>query len=341
MVRRYSELPLIYPENVEPFDKRFEVIGAFNPGVAEFGGKTLLLVRVAVRPRAEGNVLRVPVLKDGRIDVLELDKSEFDCSDSRLAVGREKSYLTSMSYFAVALSEDGVRFEVDGSRVLLPEDELEAYGIEDPRITYIDGYYYIVYSAVSEVGICGMMKRTKDFKTYEKIGAVLHPDNKDAALFPEKIGGKYYMLHRPSTSEFGPPDIWIAESENLRDWGNHRHVLGVRPGSWDCRRIGSSGIPVLTDRGWLVVYHGANESNTYCLGAILLKKDEPWKVLGRTEQPFLKPELPCEKEGFFCNVVFACGGIERGGMLKIYYGAADKFVCGAEIGISEIMETLK
>lgn len=229
MVRRYSELPLIYPENVEPFDKRFEVIGAFNPGVAEFGGKTLLLVRVAVRPRAEGNVLRVPVLKDGRIDVLELDKSEFDCSDSRLAVGREKSYLTSMSYFAVALSEDGVRFEVDGSRVLLPEDELEAYGIEDPRIIYIDGYYYIVYSAVSEVGICGMMKRTKDFKTYEKVGAVLHPDNKDAALFPEKIGGKYYMLHRPSTSEFGPPDIWIAESENLRDWGNHRHVLGVRP----------------------------------------------------------------------------------------------------------------
>lgn len=341
MVRRYSQEPLISPGDVRSFDERFEVIGVFNPGVTEYEGKTLLLMRIAVRPRQEDGYLFVPVLREGKPDVLKLDRRDYDCSDSRVAVGKGERYLTSISYFGVAVSEDGVHFRMDDSRILLPSDPLEEYGIEDARITYMEGYYYVIYSAISRFGICVMMRRTKDFRSYEKVGAVMHPDNKDAALFPEKIGGKYYMLHRPSASEFGKPELWIAESDNIRQWGNHRHVASVRAGKWDSARIGSSGIPFRVPEGWLLVYHGAAENNAYCLGALLLDAKEPWKVLGRTEEPFMRPELPCERNGFFSNVIFACGGIAKDGKLRIYYGAADKFICGGEIDISEITERVK
>ncbi len=342
MVYRYSESPLICPEDIRPFDDRFEVIGVFNPGVTECEGKILLLMRVAVRPKQREGYLSVPVLHDGKIEIMTLDKADYDCSDSRFAVAQDGSrLLTSMSYFVVALSEDGITFRVDSERCILPSEDLEAYGIEDPRITYLDGQYYITYSAVSEYGICAALKRTRDFKMYERMGVILHPDNKDVAIFPEKIGGKYYMLHRPSTSEFGKPEIWIAESDNLTQWGNHRHVAGVRSQSWDGVRIGSSGVPIRVPEGWLVVYHGADADDTYCLGAFLLDAEEPWRVIGRTDEPIMRPELPCEREGFFSNVVFACGGIVAGDTLRIYYGATDKFICGGEVKIKDIMEVMK
>ena len=341
MVQRYSDSPLIYPEDVKPFDDRFEVVGVFNPGVTRFEGKVLLLMRVAVRPKQEEGYLSVPILRDGRIDILKLNKEDYDCSDSRFVVSKDGTrLLTSMSYFVVALSEDGIDFTVDSERIMLPSDALEEYGIEDPRITFIDGYYYVSYSAISEYGICAALKRTKDFKSYENLGIILHPDNKDVAIFPEKINGKYYMLHRPSTSEFGKPDVWLAESENILQWGNHRHIAGVRSHYWDCVRIGSSGIPIRIPEGWLVVYHGADTDSTYCLGAFLLDANEPWKVIGRTEEPFMRPELPCEKKGFFSNVVFSCGGILNGDTLQIYYGATDKFICGGEVKIKDIMEAM-
>ncbi len=342
MVQRYSDSPLIYPEDVTPFDSRFEVIGVFNPGVTVYNGRILLLMRVAVRPKQEEGFLSVPVLREGQIDVLKLNRADYDCSDSRFVVDKDgNKYLTSMSYFVVALSEDGINFEIESDRIMLPSDPLEEYGIEDPRITFLEGAYYVTYSAISKYGICAVLKRTTDFISYESLGVILHPDNKDVALFPEKIGGKYYMLHRPSTSEFGKPEVWLAESENIRDWGNHRHIAGVRSHCWDSMRIGSSGVPIRIPEGWLVVYHGVDASSTYCLGAFLLDAEEPWKVIGRMEEPFMRPELSCEKEGFFSNVVFACGGILNGDKLQIYYGATDKFICGCEIKIKDIMEAMR
>lgn len=340
MVRRFSENPLISPENVKSFDDRFEVVGVFNPGVATFDGKTLLLMRVAVRPEENG-IIRVPVFKNGKITVMELDKRFDENEDSRVVTENGKKYLTSMSYFLPAVSEDGESFKIISDGAIYPESRFEEYGVEDPRITFLENRYYITYSAISEYGICAAMKVTDDFKTYENIGVVLHPDNKDVALFPEKINGKYYMLHRPSTSEFGCPELWIAESDNLVQWGNHKRIMGVRKGMWDSSRIGSSGIPLRVEEGWLIVYHGANENNEYCLGAALLDAERPWKVIGRTEKPFLKPELPCEKGGFFPNIVFSCGGVKDGNLLKIYYGAADKCICGCEISIDELLSEVK
>lgn len=341
MFRRFSDKPLIRPEDIKPFDDRFEVVGVFNPGVTEINGEILLLLRVAVRPKQDDHFLRVPVLRDGKIETLQLDKSELDCSDERVAVEKGRRFLTSMSYFQVATSADGIHFNMEEGRTILPQDKLEEYGIEDPRIIFLEGKYYILYSAISEYGICVKGLVTKDFYQYEPLGAILHPDNKDAVFFPERVGGKYFMLHRPSTSEFGKPEIWIADSEDLVHWGNHRHVAGIRPGSWDGLRVGSSGVPIRTEKGWLVVYHGADVLNAYSLGAMLLDGEQPWKVLGRTKEPFIRPELDCERKGFFNNVVFACGGVVRGDELLIYYGAADKYVCGGEIKIQSVMECLQ
>ena len=242
MVRRFSHNPLIAPDDVKSFDERFEVVGVFNPGVTTFGGKTLLLMRVAVRPEENG-IIRVPVFKNGKVTVLELDKRFDENKDTRVVTAHGRKYLTSMSYFVPAVSEDGEHFKILHDGAIYPECHFEEYGVEDPRITQIGDRYYITYSTISEYGICAAMKVTEDFKTYDNIGVMLPPDNKDVVLFPEKINGKYYLLHRPSTSEFGSPELWIAESDNLMQWGNHRRIMGVRKGMWDSARIGSSGVP--------------------------------------------------------------------------------------------------
>lgn len=338
---RYSNGPLIRPEDVRPFDDRLEVIGVFNPGVTVYKDQVLLLLRVAVRPKPKDGKICVLTQRNGSFNIREMNSEDFDCSDERVHIGKGEKFLSSMSYFVVAVSSDGVNFKIKEDCVLLPSEDLESFGIEDPRIIPIGDYYYIVYSGVSEVGICGMLARTKDFKVYEKLGAILHPDNKDATLFPEKINGKYYMLHRPTSAEFSSVNIWIAESNSLVAWGNHKCIMKTKPDGWDSARIGSSGVPLKTDKGWLVVYHGADKNNRYCLGAMLLDLNEPWKVIGRTSKPFLEPITGCERNGFFSNVVFACGGISSDGKLKIYYGASDKYVCGGEIEISEIMNMIE
>lgn len=338
MVKRYTDRPLITPKDIRPIDDRLTVVGAFNPGVTTYNDKILLLIRVAVKVKNDGNLIKVPVCENGQIKVLSFDKAEADYSDSRFIIHKGRKFLTSMSYLVAALSDDGENFDVDYKKILLPDGDLEEYGIEDPRITKLDGYYYVTYSAVSNYGICTVMKRTKNFSDYERIGAILYPDNKDAVLFPEKINGKYYLAHRPSYSEFGLPEMWVAESDNLTCWGNHKHVMSVNRGEWDGTRLGSSGVPYKTDEGWLLVYHGVDNENRYSLGAVLLDKEQPWKVLARTRQPFLTPETVYEKQGFFPNTVFSCGSIVDKGIMKIYYGASDKYVCGCEISVKKLLE---
>jgi predicted GH43/DUF377 family glycosyl hydrolase len=324
---------------IEPRNRDFEVVGAFNPGVAAFMGKTVLLVRVAERVKADARFAYVPIVENGKIKTLKIDRSDgdYDFSDPRLIVGKGGKLLTSMSRLVVAESADGVNFEIFPERGIFPETEYEEYGVEDPRVTEIDGTYYITYTAVSGKGVCVALAVTEDFRAFEKKGVVLCPDNKDAAIFPEKIGGKFYMLHRPSRSEFARPEMWIAESDNLTQWGNHRRVLATREGDWDGVRLGSSSTPIKTEGGWLVLYHGADRNDRYCLGAVLLDLRNPHIVLKRSAKPFLEPVLPYEKNGFFGGVVFACGCLRDGGRLRIYYGAADDKVCRADADISGLL----
>ena len=159
-------------------------------------------------------------------------------------------------------------------------------------------------------------------------------------LFPEQIDGKYHALHRPVSPLFEKQDIWIAESPDLICWGNHRHLMGPRANFWDEIKVGASAVPVRIEAGWLEIYHGANRNNRYCLGAVLLDAEQPWKVLARTEKPILEPQADYETEGFFGNVVFTCGLLYEDNKLRIYYGVADTAICYAELPIQEAIENL-
>lgn len=215
-------------------------------------------------------------------------------------------------------------------------DELERLGVEDPRITRIDDTYYITYTGVSLYPCCesrpsplksvpwrcrvGLIS-TKDFRTYTKHGCILPDmDNKDVVLFPEKIDGRYVMLHRTF------PNMWIAYSDDLVHWYDHKLLMRVQPGSWDCNRIGAGAPPIKTEYGWLNFYHGVDHKRNYRLGILLLDLDDPSKVIGRSADPILSPDEDYEKEGLVPNVVFTCGAVESNGNYLVYYGGADKVI---------------
>ena len=137
---------------------------------------------------------------------------------------------------------------------------------------------------------------------------MLLPDQKDVVLFPEQVGGRYLAFTRPMPASFGRVlGIWLAESDDLLHWGTHRPVALPRPGRWDEMRIGASLVPIRVDEGWLELYHGADRTNRYGMGALLLDADDPPTVLARTPHPLMVPELHYEQDGFLHDVVFPSG----------------------------------
>lgn len=345
-VMRSINNPVIKPQDIKPSRPDFEVIGAFNAGVARLNDEIILLVRVAEKPaNTKSTVYLSPVFDTEMNKVIlkefEIGKDGYDFSDSREIATPDGRYLTSLSHLRLARSSDGINFSVEEKPSLFPADKYEAYGIEDARITMIEGTFYISYSAISDLGIVAYLVSTTDFLTFNKKGVIFHPDNKDVAILPEKINGKYYALHRPSTSRFGKPEVWIAESPDLLCWGNHRHLMGTRENYWDDGRVGGGAIPFKVPGGWLEIYHGATKDNKYCMGAVLLDENKPWRVLARSSKPIMEPEAEYEIKGFFGNVVFSCGVLLEDDMVKIYYGAADTFVCYAEIALDDIMKSLE
>ncbi len=345
-VFRSSQNPIITPRDIPPYLKDYEVVGAFNAGVMRYGDQILLLLRVAERPvNSDPNVSLSPYydVENLKMDINRLDRGVpgYDFSDSRGIATPDGSLLTSISYLRIARSTDGLHFEIDDRPALFPENQYEIYGIEDCRISKIDDTYYINYSAVSNLGITTCLASTKDFSLIQREGVIFQPDSKNIAIFPQKINGKYYALHRPSSSSFGKPSMWIAESPDLLCWGNHRFLMGCREGLWDESRIGDSCVPIKLELGWLEIYHGADRNNRYCLGTVLLDLEQPWRVIARSKIPLLEPESAYEKEGFFGNVVFSCGALHEDGKLKIYYGAADTSMCYAEVEMEEILQELK
>lgn len=345
-VSRCKLNPIITPKDVKPSRPDFKVECVFNAGVTRFGDEVLLLLRVAESAiAANSNTIRVPYynhIKD-EIGIEEFDKndSSIDFSDSRWVRTRGRIYLSSMSHFRIAKSKDGIHFNIDDTPAMKPANLYEMYGIEDPRITFINGRYYINYSAISPVtGVTTRLASTKDFKKFTRHGVIFTPDNKDVAIFPEKINGKYYALNRPVSAEYDFRDMWISESPDLVCWGNHRFLMGARENFWDDGRVGCSAVPFLTDEGWLEIYHGATKDNRYCLGAVLLDENEPWKIISRSKTPIIKPEEDYEINGFFGNVVFNCGVLVEDDLLKIYYGAADNYMAYADVPLKEIMDDL-
>jgi beta-1,2-mannobiose phosphorylase / 1,2-beta-oligomannan phosphorylase len=348
-VYRYEENPLVTPKDVTPHRSDFEVIGAFNAGIAKYKDEVIMVLRVAERPISqETNVVKAPIYNPTKneLEILEfrLDDPEYDFSDPRVI--RKKgdtsgfAYLTSLSYLRVARSQDGHHFTIDDQPFVYPSNELETFGIEDPRVTQMGETYYVYFSAVSPSGVGESLVSTKDFKTIEHHGMIFAPENKDVLIFPEKVNGKYYAIHRPVPKSVGRPEMWIAESTNLLHWGNHKFLLGLREDQWDNARMGGGAVPIKTDKGWLELYHGASHDHRYCMGAVLLDLNDPTKVIARSNYPILEPEADYEVEGFFGNVVFSCGAIVEGDVVKMYYGVADTSMACAELSLSEILDSL-
>jgi beta-1,2-mannobiose phosphorylase / 1,2-beta-oligomannan phosphorylase len=348
-VYRYEENPLVTPLDVKPHREDFEVIGAFNAGITTFNDEIIMLLRVAERPISDNpEIVKSPVFnpKTNELEILEFNLNDpaYNFSDPRtIQKAGETSrfaYLTSLSYLRIARSKDGHNFTIDEKPFVYPSNELETFGIEDPRITQIDDTYYIYFSAVSPVGVGESMVSTKDFVTTEHHGMIFAPENKDVLIFPEKINGKYYALHRPVPRSVGEPEMWIAESTNLLHWGNHKYLLGLREGMWDSARMGGGAVPFRTEKGWLELYHGATTDHRYCMGAVLLDLEDPTKVIARSDKPILEPEADYEVEGFFGNVVFSCGAVVEGDVVKMYYGVADTSMACAELNLQEILDSL-
>jgi len=344
-VFRSPHNPIIGPKDVKPSRKDFEVIGVFNAGVTRSEDEIILLLRVAERPLGEHpDVTLVGVYDVTQGDIItkefSKDDAENDFSDPRLIVRPTETYLTSISHLRVARSTDGINFDIEENPAISPANDYETFGIEDPRTSRIDGTYYISYVAVCPLGVTTSLASTKDFISFERHGVIFCPENKDVVLFPERVDGKYYALHRPVSPLFKRNEIWIGESPDLRCWGNHRCLMGPRAGFWDESKIGASAVPFKTDQGWLEIYHGADRNNRYCLGAVLLDAKQPGRIIARAKKPILEPEADYETEGFFGNVVFSCGLLCENDELKIYYGVADTSIAYAQIPLQDVLENL-
>ena len=346
-VVRYPENPIVALEDVKPSLEGYEVISAFNAGVIEYRDEILLLMRVAERPTNHvADRVLIPIVDfeagTAKHKILEFSSTEegIQLDDPRIVSFPGKIYLTSISHFRIARSKDGHHFNVDEHPALNPDQEYESYGIEDPRITRIGDTYYVVYKGVAATGITQCLACTKDFVHWEKHGIILPPENMDGVLFPDKVRGKYALMHRPSPRMIGMPNVWIAYSEDLLHWGEHRFMLGCAEGTWEGGRIGGGAVPFMTDRGWFEIYHAATPGDRYCLGAVLLDRDYPEKVIAKSSGPILEPEAPYEVDGFKPNVVFTAGAIVRDDTVTIYYGAADEVMAAADLSLREIMDNL-
>jgi beta-1,4-mannooligosaccharide/beta-1,4-mannosyl-N-acetylglucosamine phosphorylase len=285
-------------------DVPYPANSVFNPGAARLDGETVLLVRV--------------------------------------------EDLRGMSQLHVARSVDGLtawRFDPD---VLLRSDveryPEEIWGCEDPRLTWLPerDEWAIAYTAYSRRGPMVSLAMTRDFRTAERCGPVMPPEDKDAAMFPRRIDGRWAMIHRPSPLR-GGAHMWISFSPDLRHWGDHSLLLEARDGAWwDAGKIGLGPPPLETPDGWLLMYHGVRQTGDgpiYRVGLALLDLENPRIVLHRTDEWVFGPAEPYETQGDVGRVVFPCGWIvdAAGDRLMLYYGAADTVVGAAEAAFSEVM----
>lgn len=299
----FKELFVRHPNNpiLTAKDWPYPVNTVFNPAATMFEGKFLLLARVEDR--------------------------------------RGFSHLTK------AVSENGIsNWNIDKTPTLVSEPHFseEEWGIEDPRITYIADMdqYAVVYTAYSRSGPTVSLALTKDFVNFEKLGTIMPPVDKDAALFPKKFGNKWILIHRPIEHE---AHAWISASNDLKYWGDHKILIDSRGGAWwDGSKVGLCTPPLETQDGWLILYHGVRTTaagSIYRLGLALLDLEDPSRVLRRSDEWIFGPRESYEKQGDIPDEVFPCGWTlnEEAGKIRIYYGAADTCIALATADISDLM----
>jgi predicted GH43/DUF377 family glycosyl hydrolase len=345
LATRFAQNPLLSPSSFPTANEHVEIACLLNPGAFRFNNKIWLIIRVAERPRQKENMISFHFLNNGETQLTELLANDPDLvsTDPRVIRYKNEDYLTTLSHLRLVCSDDGINFEEPlGYPHLYGEGPLENFGIEDCRVSFLGNTYYLTYTAVSGSGVGVGLRTTTDWKNFVHYGMILPPHNKDCAIFEEKINGKFYALHRPSSPSIGGNFIWLAESPDGIHWGNHKCIVKTRKDRWDNVRVGAGAAPIKTAQGWLEIYHGANEQHQYCLGAFLMDLQDPSKIISRTKEPIMVPREDYELKGFFGNVVFSNGHITEpdGDTITVYYGAADEFICGAQFSLKEILAAL-
>ncbi|MFC2137953.1 glycoside hydrolase family 130 protein [Bacteroidota bacterium] len=254
--------------------------------------------------------------------------------------------LNGRSILGMAESDDGYSFKVNDNPFMVPATEgifkeYETYGVEDPRIIFMDGEFLITYSAYSRHGVRVGLAKTKNFKLVERFSLITEADYRNVVIFPEKIGGLYVRLDRPH-SEISPWSIWISYSPDLIYWGESNLIIKPIQYHWDEMKIGPGAPPIKTPRGWLSIYHGVYPTMDGCvyrLGVALHDLKDPSKIIAVGDEWILQPEEAYEITGYVHNVVFCCGAVpEEDGSIKIYWGGADKVMCVGTANLEALVD---
>jgi beta-1,4-mannooligosaccharide/beta-1,4-mannosyl-N-acetylglucosamine phosphorylase len=259
-----------------------------------------------------------------------------------------------ISHLTAARSRDGATgWEIDAQPTFSAEPDSypeELWGVEDARIVRLEDLacFALTYTAYSRAGPLVALATTEDFRTFERHGSIMSPEDKDAALFPRQFGGRWALIHRPVPNIGGAKaNMWLSFSPDLRNWGDHSVLIEARDGAWwDAGKIGLSTPPIETDDGWLIIYHGVRSTPAgalYRLGLALLDLEDPRRVLRRGDEWIVGPRASYEINGDIPNVVFPCGTVldQRSGELRVYYGAADTCVALMTAQLTEVLDWLR
>jgi predicted GH43/DUF377 family glycosyl hydrolase len=215
-----------------------------------------------------------------------------------------------------------------------PDDPWCEFGCEDPRISKIEDNYYIVYTTMSRFGYTGdrlAYATTRDFKTFQKHGLLMKQlEQRTSGLLPGQVDGKYLLFHRPM------PNMWASYSRDLKMWDDMACVFATRDNTWYENKLGIGSVPIETEYGWLLFWHGKNNKAEYGLGIMLLDKYDPRKVIKYQEEPVLTCETDYEKEGFVSNVVYTNGAVRLGDKYFVYYGCCDHCLAVATVDVEKI-----
>lgn len=305
ILKRHPQNPLIHVKDYPG------VAQIYNPSPVKFGDETILLVSV-------------------------------------VEYAAKRGYGRDVGQTRIARSKDGIHFVLGTENFVDTQAEGMPWNLYhhfiDNRVTKIDDWYYIITPVMVKdfASPVGMLGRTKDFKTYERIDIITQPSNRGASLFPEKINGKYYKLDRPGGGDGSNGDIWISASLDLIHWGEFKPVLAAGYRFWNVQKLGPTP-PIKTEKGWLDIIHGVFTpagGTYYYVGAMLLDLEEPWKVIGKTNSYILGPEEDYERHGNCDNTVFPCGAIAdyEKDQIRLYYGACDNYICLATGSLSELVQ---
>ena len=261
--------------------------------------------------------------------------------------------LRGISHLTAARSANGVDgWTINPEPLLTPAEGIEAelWGFEDPRAVWVPELerWAITCTCYGPPGPAVYLATTSDFRTVERRGIVMGAEDKNAALLPERIDGKWILFHRPSVGAVvgSGGEIVLSRSADLKSWSTPERVLAPRSGAWwDSRRIGIGPPPLRTEHGWLVIYHGVKDTiagGLYRVGLALTDLADPTRVLRRAPEWVFGPEADYERSGDVPNAVFPCGLVhdEDSGQLKLYYGAADTSICLATAQLDDVLAAL-